>query len=57
MQKQWKRKIEGNLVLKAVQNPLRNFIEKVIPSIPLQDYPQRPTVQTNLSIGDPTTSK
>lgn len=31
----WKKPINGNEALKNVRNPLRNFIEKVLPSIPL----------------------
>lgn len=54
--KQWKKKIEGNRDLHTVKNPLRNFIEKVLPSIQLNEYPDRPKEQVNLSIGDPSTS-
>jgi ABC-type sulfate transport system substrate-binding protein len=54
--KQWKKKIEGNRALHTVKNPLRNFVERVLPSIQLQDFPDRPKESVNLSIGDPTTS-
>ena len=54
--KQWKKKIEGNRDLHTVKNALRRFIEKVLPSISLQDYPDRPKEAVNLSIGDPSTS-
>ena len=54
--KEWKRKVEGNKDLHSVKNPLRRFIEKVLPAIPLNDYPDRPKEQVNLSIGDPSTS-
>ena len=40
----------------TVKNALRRFIEKVLPSISLQDYPDRPKEAVNLSIGDPSTS-
>ena len=53
---QWKRKVEGNRALLNVQNPLRNFVEKVLPSIQFQEYPDRPKQAINLSIGDPSTS-
>ena len=54
--KQWKKKIEGNKDLHAVKNPLRNFIEKVLPSIKSNEYPDRPQELINMSIGDPSTS-
>jgi hypothetical protein len=54
--KTWQKQVNGNHTIKDVKNPLRNFVEKVIPSIPLQNYPDRPKQQINLSIGDPTTS-
>lgn len=46
----------GNKKLADVKNPLRNFVEKELPSIDLTLYPNRPTECINLSIGDPTTS-
>ena len=53
--KQWKNKIEGNRYLHSGNNALM-FIEKVLPSIALQDYPDRPKEAINCSMGDPTTS-
>jgi hypothetical protein len=35
MEKKWKRKIEGNVFLQKIVGPMRNFVEKVIPAIPL----------------------
>jgi hypothetical protein len=55
-QKQWKRKPQGNKAFLNLKNPLRNFIERVLPSISLEDYPERPQEKLNLSIGDPTIS-
>ena len=46
----------GNKVLAEVKNPLRNFVEKELPSIDLKQFPGRPAECLNLSIGDPTTS-
>lgn len=46
----------GNKVLAEVKNPLRNFVEKELPSIDLKQFPGRPSECLNLSIGDPTTS-
>lgn len=46
----------GNKVLAEVKNPLRNFVEKELPSIDLKQFPRRPAECLNLSIGDPTTS-
>ena len=40
--KEWKRKPQGNKDLHNIKNPLRNFVEKVLPSIKLDDYPDRP---------------
>ena len=54
--KQWNKKIIGNKVLANVKNPLRNFVEKELPSIDLSKYPDRPKQVINLSIGDPTIS-
>jgi hypothetical protein len=56
-QKRWKKKIEGNKRLAEVKNPLRNFVEKEIPSIDLSQFPNRPQKNINLSIGDPTVSE
>ena len=52
----WKKQISGNLAFADLKNPLRNFIEKQIPSIKITDYPDRPKKGVNLSIGDPTLS-
>jgi hypothetical protein len=46
----------GNKALGGVKNPLRNFVEKTLPSIDLTQYPTRPSQCVNLSIGDPTSS-
>ena len=43
-------------MLAEVKNPLRNFVEKELPSIELKQFPGRPAECLNLSIGDPTTS-
>jgi len=48
--------MSGNINLATVKNPLRNFVEKELPSINLTNYPNRPKETVNLSIGDPTTS-
>jgi hypothetical protein len=55
-EKRWKKNVVGNKVFADVKNPLRNFVEKTLPSIDLAQYPTRPTACINLSIGDPTTS-
>jgi hypothetical protein len=46
----------GNAKLADVNNPLRNFVERELPSIDLTRFPNRPADCINLSIGDPTTS-
>jgi len=52
----WKKIITGNINIATVKNPLRNYIEKVLPSVDLKNYPERPEHCVNLSIGDPTAS-
>lgn len=55
--KKWNRKIEGNRRLaNDVKNPLRFYLENDIKKIDTSIFPERPNVQIDLSIGDPTNS-
>lgn len=56
--KKWTRKIEGNRRLaNDVKNPLRYYLENDIKKIDTSIFPERPKVQVDLSIGDPTNSE
>lgn len=54
--KKWTKELKGNKILADVKNPLRNYIEKELPTMDLSCFPNRPKNKVDLSIGDPTIS-